>query len=532
MQKVQNKILTGAQITVQTLKVLGVDRIFGYPGSAVLDVYDELSKQSTVRHYLVRHEQAAVHCAEGYAKLTGRVGVVLVTSGPGATNTLTGIANAHFDGTPLVILTGQIDKSLLGKNSFQEVDIVEMTKTITKAGLQVKDASELEKTLIEAFEIAQSGRKGPVVIDIPQDVFSQNAEYKNILPSFKTFYHNDFDNLHKIEELIDNSTRPLIICGAGVLQSKAENELYQFAQLHNIPIVSTMLGMGAYSKNSTNFFGMLGIYGSNAANEVFRQADLLIVLGARLNDRITSAFDKNCLLDKIVIQVDINPNELGRNMDTSECTCADIKEFLSKINVKPKSPSWLNSILILKNLDKEFSVTTKHLSSSDVIKEIYKYAEIVTTEVGQHQIFAIQYLPEKVKMITSGGFGTMGFGFPAAIGAATASKNPVVCIAGDGSIQMNIQELATLKEYNLPVKVMILNNGYLGMVRQLQKNNFNENYFATKLINPDFTKLAESYGIEAIKVTQKSQLESAVKKAFSDEKPFLIDFIVEPLEEV
>ncbi len=532
MLQAHTKILTGAQILINTLQKCGVDTIFGYPGSVVLDVYDELSKQNSIKHYLVRHEQSAVHAAEGYAKMSGKAGVVLVTSGPGATNIVTGVADAYFDGIPLVIITGQVDKNLLGQGAFQEINIIEMTKSCTKAGFQVTDAQELEVVLTNAFNIAVSGKKGPVIIDITKNVFTEAAQYKNI-PQQKTAGSTyALSDLNYAEKLIESSQSPVVVCGGGVNNSEAQNELFKFVKILNAPVVSTMMGLGSYPSNDVNYFGMTGIYGHNSANEVLKKSDLIILLGARFNDRITSIF-KPEELNKNIIQVDINPGETGNNLQVSVGLCCDIKEFLNRVTVQSKSNEWLNSALQLKNLNTNIVRKSNLLHSVDIIDEVYKHTNIVTTEVGQHQIFAVQNLPEGVKLITSGGFGTMGFGLPAAIGAAVAAdEKPVVCLAGDGSIQMNIQELATIKDYNLPVKIIIFNNGYLGMVRQLQKDRFNANYYETKISNPDFVTLAGSYGINAARAHNKTELHSVLNMAFADNEPFVADFIIEPFEEV
>ena len=530
MLQAKTKIQTGAQLLVNTLQQLGVDTIFGYPGSVILNVYEELSKQSNIRHFLVRHEQAAVHAAEGYAKFSKKTGVVLVTAGPGATNIITGCADAYFDGIPLVILTGQVDKELLGKNAFQEIDILRMTKNCSKAGIRVTSPDTLAQSIAEAFYIANSGKKGPVVVDITQNVFEGHAMCNEL--HYPKISEINLQNFTEAEILINFSNRPVIVAGAGVLHSGAENELFNFAKRINSPVVSTMLGLGAYPQNDENYLGMPGIYGHEAANVVIKQADLIILLGARFNDRITSAFS-DADLDKNIIQVDINAEELNRNIKATAAYCTDIKTFLNTIVVKEKNNSWLYMAQELKKMNKTPVQKSNLLHSVDIIKEIYKYADIVTTEVGQHQIFAVQNLPQGVKFITSGGFGTMGFGFPAAIGAAVAAaEKSVVCIAGDGSFQMNIQELATVKEYNLPVKIMILNNGWLGMVRQLQKNRFGGNYYETRISNPDLVKLAERYGIQAERVSSPDELKAAFKRAFADNTPFLIDFAIEPMEEV
>ena len=531
MLQTQAKLLSGTQILINTLQKNSVDSIFGYPGGVVLDVYDGLSKQNIIKHYLVRHEQSAVHAAEGYAGMSGKTGVVLVTSGPGATNILTGVADAYFDGIPLVVITGQVDKNLLGKNAFQEINIIEITKSCTKAGFQVTDVNNLEETLNKAFELSQKGKKGPVIVDITRNVFSEFAQYKNqSLPQHSYETIDSLQELDNAELLISQSKRPIILAGAGVLNSGAQKELFDFAKFINAPVVSTMMGLGAYPLEDENYFGMPGIYGHNSANEVLRRSDLIILLGARFNDRISSVFNAEDL-NKNILQVDINPEELGRNIAINTGICSDIKVFLQHLKVSAKDRAWLDSVLFFKSLNTVMERHSNLLHSVDVINEIYKYADTVTTEVGQHQIFAVQNYKPNIKLITSGGFGTMGFGLPAAIGAAVASPDkPIVCLAGDGSIQMNIQELATIKDYNLPVKIVIFNNGYLGMVRQLQENNFSGNYYETKISNPDFVTLAHSYGISAARAHNKAELHSVLKMAFADNEPFVAEIVIEPFE--
>ena len=525
MLQVKTQILNGAQIAVQTLQNAGVNCIFGYPGSAVIKLYDALSKQSSIKHYLMRHEQSAVHAAEGYAKISGKTGVVLVTSGPGATNIVTGVANAYFDGTPLVVLTGQTENKLLGKNSFQEINIVEITKSCSKAGFKVTDIKDLETTLIKAFEIANSGRKGPVIIDITKDVFSQATQCKNL--TTQQINPSALPDFSAAEELIRLASRPVIVAGAGVLHAKAQQELYEFAHTINAPVVTTLLGLEAFPHTEELSFGMLGLYGENSANEIIRQADLLIILGARLNDRVTSVFTAEDL-NKKIIRVDIDINAISLNFTPTVGICANIKDFLKNIKITAHHSVWAKTAQSLKKLNEKTKRYSNLLHSEDAIKEIFKFSNIITTEVGQHQIFAVKNFKDGTRLITSGGFGTMGFGLPAAIGSTIAAQQTVSCITGDGSFQMSLSELAVIKNYNLPVKIMIINNGYLGMVRQLRT----DNDFATKLVNPDFVKLAESYGIKALRVTKTSEVEPALKLAYQCNEPFLIDFIVEPFEEV
>lgn len=540
------KTFTGAKAIIETLKNLGVDTIFGYPGGVVLDLYDELYKQSEIKHILVRHEQSAVHAAEGYARATGKCGVVLVTSGPGATNTVSGIVNAYLDGYPLVVLTGQVFKNLIGKDSFQEADICDITKTCTKRVFQISDPADISRTLVEAFEIANSGKKGPVVVDLVRDIFSarigadfeamfdsSSVEEKNILEASET---------SRILEKILKSSKPVVVSGGGVTHSKAEKELYRFVKSLDIPVVDTMMGLGTYPQNDVNYFGMIGIFGDKAANQIIKEADLIISLGARFNDRVTCMFKEIDLSSKF-IQIDINKSEISRVIRAADFICADTKVVLSLFNQLLESSQyekfsgWLKTAETLKSLNIERKRQTNLMHSFEVIQKINDFTKnmnlVFTSEVGQHQLWAVQNLTfnEYRKIFVSGGAGTMGFGFPAAIGAAIANPDiPVVCITGDGSFQMGVQELATCVDNNLNIKIMVLNNGYLGMVRQLQEKSCDGRYSQTKISNPDFVKLAQSYGLNAMEVSSVANIDEALKKAFSTNETFIIDFRVEPME--
>ncbi len=537
------KIVNGAKAIIQTLSDFGVDTIFGYPGGVVLDLYDELYKQSNIKHILVRHEQSAVHCAEGYARATGKCGVVFVTSGPGATNTVTGIANAYLDGSPLLVITGQVSYDLLGKKAFQEADICEITKSCAKKVFRITDANELQKTLFEAYTTATKDAKGPVVVDIVKDVFTQSIKYTNILALLPNIGEStSVADCADICSLILKSSKPVIVTGGGVIHSQAQASVYKFAKSYSVPVVSTMMGLGAYPADDENYFGMLGIFGDNSANEIVKQADLVISLGVRWNDRITCMF-KNCDLGSKLIQIDINPDEIGRVIKPAASMKGDIKAFFIGAGMffggMNKYSQWLNSAQDFKKLNTPPKKISNMLHSFEVIQKIEEFTKekdlIFTSEVGQHMLWAVKNLKlgKNRKLFVSGGLGTMGFGLPAAIGACIANpKNPVVCISGDGSFQMNLNELATCKDYNLNLKIMILNNGYLGMVRQLQEKNCEGRYSQTKISNPDFVKLAQSYGIEAIKVTSLSDVDYALKKAFSNAKTFIIDFEIEPMEVV
>lgn len=533
-------IKNGAKILIDTLADLGVDTIFGYPGGIVLDLYNELYNQSDIRHILVRHEQSAVHAAEGYARVMGKCGVVLVTSGPGATNTVSGIVNAYLDGYPLVVLTGQVFNNLLGKNAFQEADICDITKSCTKKVYQIKSADEIQDVLIEAFTLANSGKKGPVVIDMVKDIFKQDALYKNVSVNLPKESLVKASDVQRIYERILSSARPVIVAGGGVVHSKAENELEKFVKVMNIPIVSTMMGLGTFPQNLPNYLGMIGIFGDKAANQLLKEADLIISLGARFNDRITCMFEKSDF-DSKFIQIDINEKEISNFVKATDYIVCDIKDFLTKLNEfdcrEQIFGNWLGKVQDLRKLNVIRDRKTNLLHSFEVLRKIEEFTKgksiTFTSEVGQHQLWAVQNISQNKdrRILVSGGSGTMGFGFPAAIGVAVAkSENPVVCITGDGSFQMGLHELATCADYHLNIKIMILNNGYLGMVRQLQEKQCHSHYSQTKISNPDFVKLAQSYGLQGIRVSTVDQIDDALSLAFSTNETFVIDFAIEPME--
>lgn len=533
-------IKNGAKILIDTLADLGVDTIFGYPGGIVLDLYNELYNQSDIRHILVRHEQSAVHAAEGYARVMGKCGVVLVTSGPGATNTVSGIVNAYLDGYPLVVLTGQVFNNLLGKNAFQEADICDITKSCTKKVYQIKSADEIQDVLIEAFTMANSGKKGPVVIDMVKDIFKQDALYKNVSVNLPKESLVKAADVQRIYERILSSARPVIVAGGGVVHSKSENELEKFVKVMNIPIVSTMMGLGTFPKNLPNYLGMIGIFGDKAANQLLKESDLIISLGARFNDRITCMFEKSDF-DSKFIQIDINEKEISNFVKATDYIVCDIKDFLTKLNEfdcrEKIFGNWLGKVQDLRKLNVIRERKTNLLHSFEVLRKIEEFTKgksiTFTSEVGQHQLWAVQNISQNKdrRILVSGGSGTMGFGFPAAIGVAVAkSENPVVCITGDGSFQMGLHELATCADYHLNIKIMILNNGYLGMVRQLQEKQCHSHYSQTKISNPDFVKLAQSYGLQGIRVSTVDQIDEALSLAFSTNETFVIDFAIEPME--
>ncbi len=539
---IQNNIqtMTGAKAVINTLKSLGVDTIFGYPGGIVLALYDELYNQKDIKHILVRHEQSAVHSAEGYARVTGKCGVVLVTSGPGATNTVTGIVNAYLDGYPLIVLTGQVDKNLIGKDAFQEANICDITKSCAKAVFQITDAKNIQKTIMEAHQIAMSGKKGPVVIDMAKNIFTQNTVCENNI-GYDTISNNTISQseIERIYARIISSQRPVILTGGGVNHAKAYKELEQFASNFNIPVVSTMMGLGALDQSNEYYFGMAGIFGQQSANELLKQSDLIISLGARFNDRITCMF-KNEELENKIIQIDINPEEISKHITPLDYITCDIKEFLSEIdcyNPQNNYNNWNKTAKELKSLNKQNQKHTNMLHSFEIIQKIQEFTKdkdvIFTSEVGQHQLWAVRDLafnPSR-KILVSGGSGTMGFGLPSAIGASIAEpEKTVVCITGDGSLQMSLGELSVCKDYGLNIKIIVLNNGYLGMVRQLQQNNFGGRYSQTKISNPDFVELARSFGIDAMSINSANDIENALKKAFSTKETYIIDFRTEPME--
>ncbi len=535
------KTLTGAQIVKATLKNLGVDTIFGYPGGIVLKVYDELFGDVEIKHVLNRHEQASIHAAEGYSRAHcgTKAGVVLVTSGPGATNIVTGLANAYLDGFPLVVLTGQVSKELIGKDAFQEVNIIEMTRTCTKKVFQVTDVRDLEKTLVEAFGVALSGKKGPVLVDLAKNIFTESTDFEGLkidLPPTRS----ELEKVPRILALLNAAKRPVIVAGGGVLHANAAVELSTLACGLSIPVVSTMMGLGAFAQTDPLYFGMIGIFGSYSANEILRQSDLIISLGARFNDRISCCFPKG-ELERNLIQIDINDYEIFRNLSARLGVKGDIKEIVKVLlsKVSGDFSEWAKEAQILKARNKLPAKKSQKLHSFEVINALYNFTKgkdyTVTTEVGQHQLWCAKgYKFNRCgQFMTSGGLGTMGFGFPAAIGASIAMNNaPVICVAGDGSFQMNLQELATCAEYKLPVKIMVLNNGFLGMVRQLQEKMCDERYCETQIKNPDFVGVAKAYGIDAVRVEKLEDLPSALSKCFSTNAPFLIDFVVEPQEVV
>ncbi|TES94698.1 MAG: biosynthetic-type acetolactate synthase large subunit [Desulfobacteraceae bacterium] len=543
--------LTGAQIMMKVLKEEGVDSIFGYPGGAVIDIYDEVAK-SEIRHILVRHEQGAVHAADGYARAGGKVGVCLVTSGPGATNTVTGIASAHMDSIPIVIFTGQVPTKLIGNDAFQEVDIIGITRPCTKHSYLVKHTEDLERIIKEAFFIAKSGRPGPVLIDIPKDVANTKISYKPFkefnLKSYNPTYKPYIKQLDKVAKLIKNAERPVIFAGGGVILSKASEALTELARKTQTPVTTSLMGLGAFPGTDPLWLGMIGMHGTYRANMSTGACDLIIAVGVRFDDRVTGKTDVFAAQAKIV-HIDIDPTSIRKNIPVTIPVVGDCNITLNQLNrlidkedlgnLKKKRKKWLDQI--------EEWKSTKPLAykQEDIIKpqyvveklyELTKGEAIITTEVGQNQMWAAQYyhFDRPGHFITSGGLGCMGFGLPAAIGAQIACPDKlVVDIAGDGSIQMNIQEMATAVQCNLPVKVVILNNGYLGMVRQWQELFYDKRYACTCMDHaPDFVKLAEAYGAVGLRATKPEEVESVLSEGLFSPKTVIMDFIVEQEESV
>lgn len=545
--------LTGAQILIKMIKAEGVDTIFGYPGGAVIDIYDALAKQNDLRHILVRHEQGAVHAADAYARANKSVGVALVTSGPGATNTVTGIASAHSDSIPIVVFTGQVPTGLIGNDAFQEVDIVGITRPCTKHNYLVKDVNKLASIIKEAFHLARSGRPGPVLIDLPKDIQQGLVDFKEpqsiSLKSYKPNYKPNKKQLNKVVDLIRQAKRPVIFAGGGVILSQASKEITHLAKMADIPVTASLMGLGAFPGSHPLWLGMLGMHGTYRANMTIGHCDLIIAAGVRFDDRVTGNIEKFAPKAKIV-QIDIDPTSIHKNIEVQCPIVSDCKTALEgiiqlmegkntdefKIGRKP----WLDQIQEWKSTTplkyEQDSVVIKPQFVIEKLYELTKGEAIITTEVGQNQMWAAQYyhFNKPNHFITSGGLGVMGFGLPAAIGAKAACPDKlVVDIAGDGSIQMNIQELMTAIESKLDVKIVILNNQYLGMVRQWQELFYEKVYSSTNMENaPDFVKLAEAYGAKGLRCTRPDEVESTLSEGINHEGTVVMDFVVDREESV
>lgn len=543
---------TGAEILAKSLCEEGVKHVFGYPGGSVLPLYDKLDEVKEIRFHLMRHEQGAAHAADGYARATGEVGVCMATSGPGATNLVTGIATAHMDSIPMVAICGQVKSSLIGNDAFQEADMVGITRPITKHNYLVRRVEDLASVVKEAFHIARTGRPGPVLIDFPVDIQLQETEYKypksvNIR-GYNPTYKGHIGQIKRIIRTIEKSRKPLLYVGGGVILSEASKELTQFARKANIPVTTTMMGLGAFPEDDPLSLGMLGMHGTAYANHATQDADLIIAVGARFDDRVTGRLD-TFAPNATVVHVDIDPSSVSKNVHVDIPVIGDAKNILKeliKLTKKGEYDEWHKLInKWKKDLPLRYSKDDESIRPQYVIEQIYDLTKdkdvIICTEVGQNQMWAAQhytYMKPRT-WLSSGGLGTMGYGFPAAIGAQVGKPDSIVFdIAGDGSIQMNIQELAIAVIEKLPIKVAILNNGCLGMVRQWQELFYDKRYVHTILSKkqthmcPDFVKLAESYGAKGIRIMKKSEVKKALKTALSTKGPVIMDFMIEREENV
>lgn len=545
--------LTGAQILLESLKKEGVDVLFGYPGGAVIDIYDELPRHPELKHVLVRHEQGAVHAADGYARASGKVGCCLVTSGPGATNTVTGIATAYCDSIPLVVFTGQVPTQLIGNDAFQEVDIVGITRPCTKHNFLVKDVRNLAKTIRQAFYLARSGRPGPVLVDLPKDIMQARTEFvwpeDIFMRSYNPTYKPNLNQLRRTAEELAKARKPIILAGGGVIMANASEVLCELAHELNIPVATTLMGLGAFPANGDLWLGMVGMHGTYAANMSINHADLLVCVGARFDDRVTGRLQDFASHARIV-HIDIDPTSIRKNVEVDvpvvgDC-CQALEGILEICRAKMADTDWSGMHADWLQTVHEWKANhplaynkNGHIKPQQVIETMYSITKgdaIIATEVGQNQMWAAQFytFTKPRTLLTSGGLGTMGYGFPAAIGAQFAFPDKLVInVAGDGSIQMNIQELATVVQNKIPVKVVILNNGHLGMVRQWQELFYNRNYSHTNMeAQPDFVKLAEAYGAEGYRISKPEELEDVLRKALTSPNPAFIDVMVEREENV
>ena len=537
--------LKGTEILLKVLEEEKVDIIFGYPGGAVLDIYDQLYK-SDLKHILVRHEQGAVHAADGYARATGKVGVCLVTSGPGATNTVTGIATANMDSIPLVVFTGQVPTGLIGNDAFQECDITGITRPCTKHNFLVRNVDELASTIKEAFHIARSGRPGPVLVDLPKNVMAALTDYDPANVKFRNHevvYKPAPKKMANLFDMLKTAKKPLIMTGGGVILGKAANELTHLARKYEIPVTGTLMGLGSFPGSDPLWLGMLGMHGTYYANMAISHCDFLLAIGVRFDDRVTGTIETFAANAKIV-HIDIDPSSINKNVTVdlpiigdTKATLKDLLRFLEEHHYMQDIASrktWLGEIAEWREkVPLTYCQNSEIIKPQYVIETLYKLTKgdaLITTEVGQNQMWTAQFFhfDRPNSFISSGGLGTMGFGLPAAIGVKCAFPDKhVVDIAGDGSIQMNIQELATAAQYNIAVKVVLLNNGYLGMVRQWQEMFYEKRYSYTDMTYaPDFVKLAEAFGVVGLRATKPAEVEAVLKQGLSINKPVLMDFRV------
>ena len=537
--------MTGAQMVCESLIQEGVEVIFGFPGGAVLPLYDTLPQYPQLHHILVRHEQGAAHAADGYARATGKVGVCMATSGPGAANLVTGIANAHLDSVPIIAITGQVARPFIGKDAFQETDITGITQPITKHNYLVLEAASLPRVFKEAFYLARTGRPGPLLIDIPRDVFIDQAEFnypsKVDLPGYKPTLQGHPAQIKKAAKLINEAQRPLIIAGRGIIISGAYAELKELVEKAQVPVVTTLLGISCFPESHVLSYGMIGMHGMAYANLGVSAADLIIAIGMRFDDRATAKVSAFAPHAKI-IHIDIDPAEIGKNVRVDVPIVGDAKAVLQELNKLITSTEHIDWVRQLDDWRREHPSTnirdTQQLLPQYVIRKIYEITRgeaLIVTGVGQNQMWSAQHYwyNKPNSLISSGGLGTMGFELPAALGVKIGRPDDIVwCIAGDGGFQMTIQELATIVQEKAAVKIAILDNGYLGMVRQWQELFYRKRYVATPLSGPDFVKIAEAYGFPGLKVKRKEEVVPAIEKAMEEPGPFLIDFVIEAEENV
>lgn len=549
--KAAPKRITGSEAIILSLLEEGVKEVFGYPGGAIMPLYDELYKyENKLTHYLMRHEQGAVHAAQGFSRVSSKVGVCIATSGPGATNLITGIADAHVDSTPLVCITGQVPSQLLGTNGFQEIDIIGISMPVVKWNFQVTRAEEIPEALAKAFYIAASGRPGPVLIDITKDAQFGELDFRyekcEGLRSYKPVPKLDISEVGRAATLINEAKKPLILCGHGVLLSKAEKALLNLAEKAQMPVASTLLGLSAFPPDNPLFVGMLGMHGNYGPNLKTNQADVLIAVGMRFDDRVTGNLDKYAKQAKI-IHIEIDQSEIDKNVKADVAVLADANQALQAITAlvnESNRDAWLaefkacDAIEAEKVGNKELYPTSGDIKMAEVIKMISvktKGEAILVTDVGQHQMIGNRYYKFNTpnSIVTSGGLGTMGFALPSAIGARIGDKNrQVIAVAGDGGIQMTIQELGSMAQYKVPVKVVILNNSFLGMVRQWQQLFFEKRYASTEMVNPDFVAIAKGYGIDSAKAYVREELDKAISKMLEHNGPYVLEIKVEQEENV
>ncbi len=545
--------LTGAQVLIKMLKAQGVDTIFGYPGGATIDIHDELYRHKDIRHILVRHEQGAVHAADAYSRTHGTTGVALVTSGPGATNAVTGLASAHSDSIPMVVFTGQVPTELIGNDAFQEVDIVGITRPCTKHNYLVKDPDKLAAIIQEAFYIARSGRPGPVLVDLPKNIIQAKIDFQmpeeTKLRSYKPNYKPNKKQMAKVVSMIQKAKKPLIMAGGGIILSKASKEITKIAELTRIPVTGTLMGLGAFPGSHPLWLGMPGMHGTFRANMSIGHCDLILAAGVRFDDRVTGKIESFAPNAKI-IQIDIDPTSIHKNIEVhcpivGDCKTAlkgilDLLEKETPESLTKDRDAWLEQIDQWKQtMPLQYVQDEKTIKPQFVVEKLYEVTRgeaIITTEVGQNQMWAAQYyhFDKPNHFVTSGGLGVMGFGLPAAIGAKAACPDKtVIDIAGDGSIQMNSQELMTAVESRLDVKIVILNNRYLGMVRQWQELFYNKVYSATNMENaPDFVKLADAYGAKGFRCDDPAKVEETLKEGLNTPGTVIMEFVVEREESV